>query len=392
MSVEVRAGWPCPHLVMEESVTLGEDRRTLQTRAPIGGAGSVRILVNSLQYVPSDGLNSAAVLTASRTGPYQISRCSGVNGPDANLLKITTGSGTANIRLPTGVRQTVATIQRTLRLSPANDLVSVSSSGGALSLTERNDTGHSSFIRVSERGAAALGFTQLGARGAQVYPAWELASREDVYPTTIPGVSIVKARYPKFRKPLRGNPTFKVTYAAMPERCPRCGGTYVENDYRFNPNGEIITIVNEDLLYQACLKAILTVQGSNSYHPAYGSKMTTRIGRKIVGASAALVKEDVTNALAKVQTLQSGQMRYQSVNSREMLYSIDTVDVRISTEDPTIFFVDVFVRNAAGKPVQLSTVFSVPGTIALAGSNNQPLGLEAAGLSRSQRQRLLLDG
>ena len=149
---------------MEEPVTLGTDRRTLQTKAPIGGAGSVRVLANDSQYVPIGGLSSSAVLIASQAGPYQVYRCSGVHGPDANLLTITTGTGTANIRLPTGVRKTLESIQRALRLSAANDLVVVSSVGGALSLAERHDSGPSSYIRVSGRGATSLGFLQLGQR------------------------------------------------------------------------------------------------------------------------------------------------------------------------------------------------------------------------------------
>ena len=68
------------------------------------------------------------------------------------------------------------------------------------------------------------------------------------------------------------------------------------------------------------------------------------------------------------------------------------MSVRSSVDDPTIFFVDVVVRNASNKPVNITTVFSVPGTIALAGSNGKTLGLEPTGLTNSQSQRVLLDG
>lgn len=393
MSVEIRAGWPCPHLVMEEPVTLGADRRSLSTRAPISGAASVRILANDSVYVPAGGLFSQATLTSSMAAPYRVERCVGTVGPDGNLFTVTTGSGTASVRLPEGSRISLERIQRTLRLSPINDLVVVTDQNGALSLVEANDAGPTSFIRVSGPGAAALNFVQVGARGQQVYPGWELLARSDINPITIPtGVQIVPARYPVFREEVRGNPTIKATYAAMPERCPRCGATYVENDYRFDPLGQIITIENEDLLYQACLKAILTVKGSNPFHTSYGSLVLTRIGRKVVGASASLVKEDVINALTQVKNLQNGQRRYQRVKDRELLFAIQSVDVRPSIEDPTIYFVDVVVRSGSNQPVSLTTVFTVPGAIALAGSNNTALGLEAAGLTVAQSRRLLLDG
>jgi len=284
-------------------------------------------------------------------------------------------------------------VQRALRLSPVNDLVGISERNNSLSLIERTDAGPPSFIRVSGKGADALGFLQKRSRGAHVYPPWNLVARDDVFPTTrVNGLVIVPARFPQFKEPLRGNPTLKVTYVSMPERCPRCGGTWVENDYRFDPQGYAILIQNEDLLQQACLKAILTVQGSNPYHTKYGSLITTRIGRKLVQSSALLVKEDVVQALQQVQNLQKGQRQYQDVRNRELLFSIQSVDVRPSDIDPTLFFVDVVVRNGSNQPVQLETAFAVPGSVALAGSNNQVLGLDGAGLTVAQSRQLFLEG
>lgn len=392
MSKEVQIGFPCPHLVMEEPVSLGSDKRSLLSKAPIAGAGSVRVLVNDDFYVPASGLSVPAVLTGAKPGPYQIRRCQNLTGPDGNLLKIETSAGVATVSLPLGDRVPLDRVQRALRLSGAQELVVVGSSNGALTLTDRSKSGKQSYIRVGDSGASALGFAQTGARGKTLYPGWELVSQTDVYPTNIPGLTLVPARFLRFREPLRGNPTLKMTYAAMPERCPRCSGTYVENDYRFDPTGEVVTIENENLLYQACLKMILTVLGSNPYHRGYGSRITTRIGSKITSSSALLVKQDVVEALNKVQNLQTGQRKYQAVTNRELLYRVEGVDVKPSADDPTVFFVDVRVRNGSNQPVNISTVFSVPGTVALAGTNKQPLGLETTGLTAGQSQRVLLDG
>lgn len=393
MSKEIRAGFPCPHLLIEEPVGISSDRQSLITKAPVGNAGSVRILVNDSLYVPSEGLLSQAQLCASKSGPYKIQKCQGTVGPEGNLFRIATPSGTVEIFLPVGERISLSDVQRALRASTAFDLVSIGDRDGALLLTDLNSAGRESFVRVSGQGAASLGFTQTGARGALVYPGWGLVARQDVFPGVRPaGFNLVPARYPKFNSPVQGNPTFKVTYAAMPERCPRCGATYVENDWRFNFQGDVVEIQNEDLLYQACLKAILTVQGSNPYYPNYGSKITTRIGTKAAGSTALLIREDVQQALQGVQTLQSGQKKYQSVSNGELLYRIDSVSVKPSTDDPTVFFVDVVVRNASNRPINITTVFSVPGTIALAGSNGQTLGLEPTGLTNTQSRRVLLDG
>ncbi len=393
MSKEIRAGFPCPHLLIEEPVGISSDRQSLITKAPVGNAGSVRILANDSQYVPPEGLLSQAQICSSKAGPYKIQRCQGTVGPEGNLFRVATPSGTVEVSLPVGERISLSEIQRALRSSSAFGLVSIGDRDGALLLTDLNWAGPESFVRVSGQGAASLGFTQTGARGALVYPGWSLVARQDVFPgVRPPGFNLVPARYPKFNSPVQGNPTFKVTYSAMPERCPRCGATYVENDWRFDPQGEVIQIQGEDLLYQACLKALLTIQGSNPYHPNYGSKITTRVGSKASGSAALLIQEDVQQALLGVQNLQRNQRKYQSLSNDETLYRIDSVSVKPATNDPTVFFVDVTVRNASNKPVVINTVFSVPGTIALAGTNGQALGLEPSGLSRTQSQRVLRDG
>jgi hypothetical protein len=380
-------------LIVEEPVTISPDRRSLFVKAPVGNSSSVRILVNDSVYVPPEGLKSQAVLTSSQPGPYRIQKCEGSTGSGGNLLQIQTSSGFAEVSLPVGERVSSQEIQRTLRSSPAFDLVLIQDRENALELTDLNKAGTESFIRVAGQGSDSLFFFQKGARGSEVYPSWSLAAKPDPFPGIRPqGFNLVPARYPKFSSPVIGNPRFKVTYASMPERCPRCGGTYVENDWRFNPLGDVLQIQNENLLYQVCLKAILTVRGSNPYHPNYGSNLTRMIGSKATGATALLIQEDVQRVLQGVQNLQNNQRKYQTLSNQEILYRIDSVSVRPSQDDPTVFFVDVTVRNASNRAVQISTVFSVPGTIALAGSNGQTLGLEPTGLTRSQSLSALLNG
>ena len=392
MSFEIQASFPCPHLLQEEPVSLEDDRMSLKLRAAISGAASVRILANDSLYIPPSGLYSQAALVAGIIGPFSIERCSGTSGPDANVFTVTTNSGTASVRLPEGTRVLLSAVQRALRLSGIGNLVNVATRNGALTLIESGDVGGDSFIRVSGRAATALGFTQVGARGVMLFPPWGLISEEGIMPASYPaGVRYVPSRFPRFQSEVRGNPTFKVTYAAMPERCPRCCAGAVENDYRFDYLGDIVTIENENLLVQACLKAILTVQGSNPYHLKYGSKISTRIGQKISGVSASLIKEDVTNALLQVQSLQSQQRKSQGVSGKEFLYAIQTVDVRTSADDPTVYFVDVVVRNGSNQPVSVTIVYAVPGAAALAGTNGLSLGLGPTGLTSNQ-SRTLLDG
>jgi len=331
--------------------------------------------VNNTHYVPAQGLKAPARLVSCSAAPYPIRKCTRGAGPDGDLFTVTTSAGTASVRLPVGERVLLDRILRSIRLSGIDDLVVVESSSGALVLIDRQESGPQSFIRVSGRAATSMGFLQTGARGQFVYPPWRFGSSPDIYPTVrVQGVRQVGSRFPQFTRKVRGNPTFKVTYTAHPERCPRCLGTYVENDARFDTSGEMVVLENEDLLHQICLKAILTERGSNPFHPRYGSRVMSRIGSKIGGAAAAQVREDVLSVLQQVQTLQQSQSKYQTVRNRERLYSIDNVSVSRDPVDFTILYLDVTVRNASRTPINLTTVFTVPGAIALAGTNGQSLG------------------
>ena len=81
-----------------------------------------------------------------------------------------------------------------------------------------------------------------------------------------------------------------------------------------------------------------------------------------------------------VQATQANQKEYQNVGLREMLYKVLSVSVQSSPSDPTIMTCSVVVSNMSNKPISLNITFSVPGVVALAGSNGKSLGLEAAGL------------
>jgi len=379
VSVELQVAFPCQHLVIEEPVVLQGDRLSLVPKAPVANANVLRVLADDRYYIPSTGLYSQAVLVGGAPGPFIIRRCTNLVGPDGNLLVLTTSVGTVEVRLPVGERVTSSAVEQAIRMA-AFDYLQVGTRNGAIVLADTNAVGPDSFVRVHGQGAAAIGFTvQTGTRGTQVYPPWQLASRPDTYPSITGVKTPVPARYPKFVRAVKSNPTFKLTYAAPPEQCPRCRATYVENDMRFDPQGGLVLIDNENLLYQACMKAMLTRKGSNDYHPAYGSTIMDRIGTKFLGATAMMLQEDVRAALLRVQKVQNEQAKYQAVTSKERFYSLNSVQVTPG-DDPTTALVQVTVTNASLQPINLSIVFSVPGAVALAGSNGQTLGLQGVGL------------
>lgn len=390
MSRDFRIGHRCPHLVVEEPVALGSDRRELRPTASISGANLVRILANNEFYIPPSGLYSQATLRGSRSGPFRIEGCTAAQPDvDNNILTVSSSTETQTFRLPIGLRVKTDDLVKVFR-DRFTDIVVVNDNG-YLAFTDVANIGRESRIRVEGRAAESLGFgDHFQNRGRLLYPPWRLIKKEDqrINPRLQGDDLFISERFPQFSAPVRTNPTFKVTYTARPDRCPRCRGTFVENDWRFDPQGDPIFIENEDLLYQAALKILLTERGSNPFHQRYGSQLLSRIGTKVVGATATLISEDVRTALNRMQKVQRAQSKYQKVTLRERLYNILSVTTSPHRNDPTAYLVDVVVSNGSGQPVQLGVVFSVPGAVALAGTNNLSLGLDTTGLSDGESRNV----
>jgi len=378
-------------MTIEESVILGADRRTLPTRQPVAASGSVRIQVVSASgsrrvrssddlvldpedsfYIPSSGLLSVAQVTGSVSGPFDLVDCKGLE------LTVRSSEETVTVTLPSSRAVPAKTVVELFQ--PLTNSILVENIKGHIVFSDVATVGQSSRIKVSGSAAEALGFTfQSGARGATVFPPWVLEKREDT----------ITNRYPRFVSSVKQAANFRVTYTAPVERCLRCGATFVENDFRFDIRGDPLIIENENLLYQAALKILLTGKGSNPFHPFYGTSLKSRIGAKAIGLVTTLINEDVRLGLRNMQQLQTQQARFQRVTAKERLVSVLSVNVSPHEQDPSAFLVDVVVSNGSGEPISLNIVFTVPGAIALAGSNGLSLGLDTTGLTTAQARRFL---
>lgn len=352
MSQDFQLAHTCPHLTVEEHVTLGADRRSMETRQPVAAHGLVRVLINDQFYVPSTGLLSLAQIKGASSGPFHIIA-------NENTLTLTNSGSTYNVTLPLGNRVKADTLVKLIKEAVTG--ISVVNEGGHLVLTDTTQAGGASLIKVSGTAAGALGFSaQTGARGRTVYPGWRLAKRVDT----------ITNRFPQFISPIKTDPVIKVTYTVPVERCLRCRALGIENDYRFDLSGEPLRIQDENLLYQAALKILLTEKGSNIYHTDYGTSITNLIGSKALGAVTTLLTEEVSTALRNMQRQQQEQGKFQSVSAKERLFRVLSVNVVPDTEDPTIYYVEVVVSNASNEPVNISVVFTVPGAASRLGRSN----------------------
>lgn len=364
MSRDLQLAFLCPHVIGEERVLLDADRVTLYTSKPISGTASLRVVANDSYTVsPFTGVVTPAEVRSYRREPYRITLAT-------RFLTVTTGAGTATVELPSGYLS--ADQMLALITAKAGGLVTVTAPDGYLTVTDKGDPGASSRLQLSGSSLEPMGFDlQSGDKGKVVLPPWRLFSRNVVNPED--AVDSL-GYYIQFTKPVKQGTYFSVTYPVAPYHCLRCLTTEVENDYHFDAQGSALMVENENLLYQSCLKIILTDLKSNIYHPWYGSSLKSLIGTKVLGGSAAGIRQSVNTALQNFQNLQNSQSKYQRITAKERLFSVDNIGVLQSPKDPTAFLIEVSVRNYSSDQVDISIVFTAPGTFALPGTNQLSLG------------------
>ena len=322
MSRDFQIGWPCSHIIGEERTQLSTDRMTLLTHKPIAGSGLLQVAINDVHPVsPSQGIQSQASLVSGKPEPYLVT-------PGLSDLVIRTQDRYLPLTLPTGYQTalSIATLINAAVGNPAESPYLIASvMDGVLVITENGTFGPSSQIRVVGGAVAGLGFLdQVGSVGQVVLPPFSLFSHtyRDAEGVFEEGYFI------KFDRPVRSNCYFSVTYQVVWHQCLRCRGTEVENDFRFDANGQSRTITGDNLLYQSVLKILLTDLKSNIYYPWYGTNLMNLIGSKSTSASEVNIRQGIQQALAVFQNLQAQQSKYQRITPQERLYSVDHVGVK----------------------------------------------------------------
>ena len=364
MSRDLQLAFNCPHLIGEERVALGDDRRTLYTSKPISGATLLRVVADDIYPVsPFTGFVTTASVKSYRREPYRVTLAN-------RTLTLTTQLGTATVNLTPGylsAAQVIAAIN-----TVASRLVTLSSPNAYVTVADAGDPGSSSRVQLSGTALEPLGFDeQSGDKGKVVVPPWRLYSRSVVNPQD--AVDSL-GYFIRFDAPVKSGMYFTVTYPVARDMCLRCLTTGVENDYRFDTQGAAMMVADENLLYQSVLKVILTEIRSNIYYPWYGSTLSNLIGSKVRGGTAAGIRQSVTTALTMFQNLQNSLSKYQRITAKERLFAVDGVGVTQSPKDPTVFFIEVNVRNYASEPVNITVVYTTPNSFAIAGSNGLSLG------------------
>lgn len=346
MSQDAQLTWLCPHnirdVVMTPEDSTGE---AFSVVYPVVSRLEVWIAGKA---VPPGGLLSQAQLTSMHAGPYFVKYPFDLK-----------------IRLPS---ESVPSVEYSVKFLARNytaeqlaakfvgipGLTCSATPDGRIMMQETQNQGARSFIHLSGLYRTDLALPT-GAVGRDVYPSWGLLKGTQGLPDQV-----------VFSRPLQTQTSLiKAHYKTHQDYCPRCQSTLVENDTRLQDTGDIKTVRGYDLLYQICLKAILTEVGSNPYFPAYGSSVMNSIGEKALTGVEYRIQESVRRALQVVQNVQAQQCRSQIVTAEEKLAEIKMVRGTRDPNDPTVINVEVTVVSASRTPVKLTMTFTVPGAHSL---------------------------
>lgn len=353
MSYDRQIDQVCPHGVLQEALYFANDLQTVAPLRPIASAVSVRIRLNGAIDVPSAGARIAATLIGTRDAPYSIR--TGVN----DTLRIQVGaSAMQTVTLPAANRISIDQLIRLLNQGFSG--VAFSAYGSRVQLSSL-DVGKAAtlFLGPGSTLGPTIGFpSNRQLRGVDVVPGWTLISD----PNTL---SDRPRRLIVFDEPLRGlNDFVEVDYTTERNECRRCGGTGMENDWRYAVNGEVIRVIDEALLIQEIQKLFYTLMGSNRFHDWYGTSLLETVGQKLTPNNFVqnIIVSDIYQAFRRWQSVKHQQETSvgQAVSDREYPFALTSVNLQQSTKDPTVVFVKVEIQNRSGDPINLERGLRFP--------------------------------
>jgi len=354
----------CPHLVVDETLYVDQTNQIIRPIKPIAGLGAINLRLNGLIDIPSPGVQIPVQVLGSGLAPFNI----------------TTANNKLVVKVDQGPPQTV--VVPSANQMPADKLagylnfglvgVSFTAINGSQLQMQSATTGYAATIWVDGTStiAGTIGLsTNHLYRGVNVFPGWSLV----LDPQSLPALPY---RMIIFDVPLKSVGDFvELSYSTVQDQCRRCGGTGVEDDWRYGYNGNTSEVRDEALLIQEIQKIMFTVLGTNPFHTWYGTRLTETIGKRLTVGNFVqnLIISDITTAFNRWQSIKTQQEQTvgQFVSDEEFPYRLLSVDLEQSTQDPTVVYVNVTIQNRSRKPIQISRGLTLPEPLDLLGSTQQ---------------------
>jgi len=366
MSFDRKIDFVCSHTVIEEALFLTSDRQTIRPIRPISNAASIKVRLNSLVEVPSQGVFAPAIGIAGRRGPFNV-----VTGTNDKLV-VNVNSGPDQVITVTGGQQlSTRQLAQDLATKLSGVEVSVSPKGRLQFKTRLQGPAATLTIRaLGSTLAPVVGFpVDRQFRGRRLFHGWSLI--RDLVARSDQAFRVIV-----FDQPTRGfNDYVEIDYTTVRSECRRCGGLGVENDWRYNVNGDVIEVRNEALLIQEIQKIMFTVQGSNIFNTWYGTNILNTVGKKLSasGIIQSFIVSDVRDAFRRWQSIKRQQEENvgQIVSDEEYPFQILELRLVPDPSDPTILFINATIQNRSSRQIQLSRGVRLPLPTDILGSSSQ---------------------
>lgn len=155
------------------------------------------------------------------------------------------------------------------------------------------------------------------------------------------------------------DPLYEVSYAVMPDVCPKCKGTQYTDDILFTPNNDFYTVTGASQLIQATEKFVVTYAGSNKYHQWVGSSLSDLLGTKISSFSdvSAQIQAKVKACLANLADIQvKSESINPSVSRDEVLANVEKIEVTQDSVEPSVVYVYIQYTSQSGNRYDFNQV------------------------------------
>lgn len=194
--------------------------------------------------------------------------------------------------------------------------------------------------------------------GISLYLLNALINKEDYVLKT---VEVSHDQYPKsmlrmVKRIKNAFPLVEVSYTTVAERCPKCLGIKVIDDYIISSSGDISLVKDEAYLVQQVEKYIVTKLGSNRFHNWMGTTLQSLAGSKVtdIDLVRSRIVDQVSSAIGKLVDVQSQLASAGRILSPGETYGTTRSITIIPSEDPTLFEVNVSFTARSGKAIEYS--------------------------------------
>lgn len=364
MSYDRKIDQVCPHDVVGEALYFSADRQTVRPLRPISSFRSVKVRLNGVSEVPSQGLHLAALAKGSKKGPFTIT--GGTN--DTIVVRVNSGLD-QTLTAQAGQQITAKALARDLNQQLSRAAFQEVNNTLQLKSEQLGPTA-SVFVGSTGSLASTIGLTSDRMwRGVTTAPGWSLIN--------MPGTLDDRPhRLVLFDRPLKGFGDYvELDYNTVRQECRRCGGIGVENDWRYTRRGDTHEVRDDALLLQENLKFTYTVKGSNRFHVWYGTSILQVVGQKMSdgGLIQNTISAELSEGFRRWQNIKKQQEETvgQDVSDKEYPMALTALEIEQSTEDPTVIYISATVINRSQQPIQIERGVRVPEPVDLLGQTAQ---------------------